>query len=52
MELKVELVKVNSNGIRMMKVVSLEAVLLHHLVKRIGQKTEKAHTAELQKNIK
>lgn len=44
--------KVNSDGIRMLKVVSLEAILFYFLVKRAGQRTDKAYTVELQKNIK
>lgn len=46
------MVKVNSDGIRMLKVVSLEAILFHFLVKRTGQRTDEAYTVELQTNIK
>lgn len=52
MELKTELTKGNSDKIRMLKDVSLKVILFHFVLKRTGERTDKAHIAELQKSIK
>lgn len=51
MELRTELAKEN-NKIMMLQDESLKAILFHSIIKRTGQRTDKAHIAELQKNIK
>lgn len=51
MELRTELAKEN-NEIMMLQDVSLKAILFHFIIKRTGQRTDKVHIAELQKNTK
>lgn len=50
MELRTELAKENNEIL--MQDVSLKAILFHFIIKRTGQRTDKAHIAELEKNIK
>lgn len=52
MEPKTEQAKGNSDEIRMLKDMSLKAILCHFIVKRTGQRTDKAHVRELQKTMK
>lgn len=51
MELRTELAKEN-NEITMLQDESLKAILFLFIIKRTGQRTDKAHKAELQKSIK
>lgn len=51
MELRTELAKEN-NEIMRLQDESLKAILFHFIIKRTGQRTDKAHTEELQKSIK
>lgn len=51
MELRTELAKEN-NEILILQDESLQAILFHFIIKRTGQRTDKAHIAELQKRIK
>lgn len=51
MELRTELAKEN-NEIMMLQDMSLKAILFYFIIKRTGQRTDKVHIAELQKNTK
>lgn len=51
MELRTELAKEN-NEIMILQDESLQAILFHFIIKRTGQRTDKAHIAEMQRSIK
>lgn len=51
MELRTELAKEN-NEIMILQDESLQAILFHFTIKRTGQRTDKAHIAEMQRSIK
>lgn len=49
--MRTELAKENYE-IMILQDESLKAILFHFIIKRTGQRTDKAHIAELQKSIK